>query len=141
MISEFASAQGEIIVLQFEQTPDSRSDTSRTLQSLVKVQDTGGPCRDGLYSMTHFGDREDLFQNENQAMNDNPLIEQTWRYRSISETLDAAKGNMDWNAGLNILQDVQQDGTTWSALYSLTTRGVYFSVYQQWDRIYHLTIP
>jgi hypothetical protein len=39
---------------------------------------------------------------------------------------------------LNILRGVQQNGTTWSAVYSPTTRDIYFSVYQNWDKIYHL---
>ena len=39
---------------------------------------------------------------------------------------------------MNILQDVAQKGTTWSAIYSPTTGDLYFSVYQKWDTIYHL---
>jgi len=327
---------GEIIELKFGQPPVLDSDTSRTLQSLVKVHGTGQFCEDGLYLMTHFGDREDLFQKENQKAIDNPLINQTWRhcsvfstntensvlmgrnwdnqnvgsiivslyhpprgyssisfcrsidlgfghkdledhkssifgsklllapfyamdginehgltvaitavrqtthkqksdkqlvfvtflirkildqtknieevvdlvekfipfdldknslsshlfvadesgrsvileydqnqwkktygdrswqvmttkpiynvsdsnlrercwrYRSIAETLEKTKGNIDWKAGMKILQDVNQKGTTWSVIYSLPTKEVYFSVYQKWDIIYHLKMP
>jgi predicted choloylglycine hydrolase len=337
MISAFASAQDDIIDLEFGQPPVSDSEISRTLQSLVKVQGTGGLCQDGLYLMTHFGDHEDLFQKENQKAIDNPLINATWRYCSvfstttensvimgrnwdnqnvgsiivslyhptngyasisfsraidlgfplnvdlehitsselgnklllapfyamdginehglavavaglkqsthkpqsdkelvfltflirkildqtksieeavklvekfipfdldkhsinghfivaessgrsvileydrdqwrkiyadtswqvlttkpvynvpdanlrdlcwryqgISETLDRTRGNVDWKAGMNILQDVQQKGTTWSVVYSLATTELYFSVYQQWNIIYHLQMP
>jgi hypothetical protein len=336
MISGFVSAQDEIIELKFRHPPVSYSDTCRTLQSLVKVQGTGQFCEDGLYLMTHFGDREDLFQKENQKAIDNPMINQTWRhcsvfsttaesavimgrnwdnqnvgsiivslyhphngyvsisfcrsidlgfghkdlerlksspfgsklllapfyamdginehgltvavaanrqtthkpksgvelvcitflmrkildqaknieeavdlvekyipfdinqnsltshlivtdasgrsvileydqdqwrtiyghkswqvlstkpiynvpdaklrkqcwrYRSMSETLEKTKGNVDWKAGMKILQDVTQKGTTWSVVYSLPTKELYFSVYQKWDIIYHLKMP
>ena len=333
MISGCVSAQDEIIDLSFGQAPISNSDTSRTLQSLVKVQGTVGLYQDGLYLMTHYGDREDIFQKENQEAIDNPMINQTWRYcsvfstatensvimgrnwdnqtvgsiiislyqppkgyssisfcrsidlgfghkdleqytsstfgsklllapfyamdgvnehgltvavaglrqtthrhkddrqlvfltflirkildqakdikeavelvekfipfdldknsfnghlivadtsgrsvileydqdqwrkifadkswqvlttkpiynvsdvdlkdqcwryRSISETLEETKGNVDWKAGMKILQDVEQKGTTWSVIYSPQTKELYFSVYQKWDIIYHL---
>jgi hypothetical protein len=334
IISGFVPAQDEIIDLKFGESPGSNSDTSRTLQSLVKVQGTGGLYQDGLYLLTHYGDREDIFQTENQEAIDNPLINKTWRYcsvfssaaensvimgrnwdnqnvgsiiislyhppggyasisfsraidmgfplnlnleqiksselgsklllapfyamdginehglavavagvrqtthkpksgkelvfitflmrkildqtknieeavnlvekfipfdldenspnglfivadssgqsvileydqdqwrkiygdkswqvlttkpiynvsdsdlrdkcwryRSISETLDNTKGNVDWEAGMKILQDVEQKGTTWSVIYSPTSKELYFSVYQKWDIIYHL---
>ncbi|MGB2769295.1 MAG: linear amide C-N hydrolase, partial [Candidatus Zixiibacteriota bacterium] len=86
MISGFVSAQGEIIDLEFAHPTVSDSDTSRTLQSLVKVQGTGQFCEDGLYLMTHFGDREDMFQKENQELIDNPCINQTWRHCSVFST-------------------------------------------------------
>jgi hypothetical protein len=332
-IAGLVSAQDKIIELKFAQPPVSDSDTSRTLQSLMKVQGTGQFCEDGLYLMTHFGDREDLFQKENQKTIDNPLIDQTWRhcsvfstsgesgvimgrnwdnqnvgsivvslyhppdgyssisfcrsidlgfghkdlegiesspfgnklllapfyamdglnehgvavavaanratkvkrksgkelvcitflmrkildqtkniqeavelaekyipfdidqnsltshlmvgdasgrsvileydqdqwrktygdkswqvlstkpifnvpdanlreqcwrYRSMSETLEKTKGDVDWKAGMKILQDVTQKGTTWSVAYALTSKDLYFSVYQNWGKIYHL---
>jgi len=69
---------------------------------------------------------------------DTTLRDKCWRYRSISETLEDTKGNVDWKAGLKILHDVKQNGTSWSVLYSPTTKEIYFSVYQKWDTIYHL---
>lgn len=60
-ITRPALAQDELIELQFVQPAASNSDSTRTLQSLVKVQGTGGLHQDGLYLMTHFGDRQDLF--------------------------------------------------------------------------------
>ena len=333
LISGFASARGEIIELSFGHPPVSNSDTSGTLQSLVKVQGTGQFCEDGLYLMTHFGNREEIFEVENQRLIDDPLIHQTWRhcsvfstnaespvivgrnwdnqnvgsiivslyhppkgyssvsfcrsidlgfghkdleehkssmfgdklllapfyaadginehgltvavagvrqttvkpkdgkesvsvtflirkildqakdveeavnlverfipfdlnenslnahfivadssgrsvvleyaqdywrktypdkawqvlttkpvynvpdadsrqkcwrYRSISETLEKTEGNIDWKAGMRILQDVTQKGTTWSVVYSPHTKELYFSVYQNWDVVYHL---
>jgi hypothetical protein len=329
-------AEEIIIDLEFVRPAASDSDTARTLQSLVKVQGTGQFCEDGLYLMTHFGDREEIFLRENQEMIDNPLIDQTWRhcsvfsrandnsaimgrnwdnqnvgsiivslyhppggyssisfcrsidlgfghkdlegitssifgdklllapfyamdginehglavavagvkqtthtlkpdkqlvfvpflvrkildraknveeavslverytpfdidrnslsthfiivdssgrsvileydqdqwrrvygdgswqaltnkpvydvpdadlrekcwrYRSIAETLENAEGAVDWRAGMKILQDVTQKGTTWSVIYSLTTRELYFSVYQNGETIYHLKTP
>lgn len=63
---------------------------------------------------------------------------QCWRYKSIAEALDRTQGEADWKAGLKILRDVSQNGTTWSVVYSLPTKELYFSVYQKWDTIYHL---
>jgi len=80
------SAQEKAIHLEFGQPPVSGSDTSRTLESLVKVQGTGGLNQDALYLMTHYGDREDIFQKENQKAIDNPLKTQTWRYCSVFST-------------------------------------------------------
>ncbi len=69
---------------------------------------------------------------------DATLRDRCWRYRSISDTLEKTEGNVDWEAGLKILQDVRQKGTTWSVVYSLTSKELYFSVYQNWKIIYHL---
>ena len=56
----------------------------------------------------------------------------------MSEALEKTNGSLDWKTGLKLLQNVHQKGTTWSALYSPTSKDIYFSVYQAWDRIYHL---
>ncbi len=69
---------------------------------------------------------------------DAKLRDQCWRYRSMSETLEKTKGGVDWKAGMKILQDVTQKGTTWSVIYSLASKELYFSVYQNWNIIYHL---
>jgi hypothetical protein len=71
-------------------------------------------------------------------VSDADLRDKCWRYRSISETLEKTKGNVDWKAAMKTLQDVQQKGTTWSVVYSLPTRELHFSVYQKWDIVYHL---
>jgi hypothetical protein len=72
------------------------------------------------------------------GVSDEEMRERCWRYRSISETLDTENGNVDWRSGMKILQDVEQKGTTWSIVYSLPTRELHFSVYQDWDTTYHL---
>lgn len=71
-------------------------------------------------------------------VSDADLREKCWRYQNMSETLENSNGNVDWKAGMKILQDVTQKGTTWSIIYSLPTKELYFSVYQNWDIIYHL---
>jgi hypothetical protein len=77
--------------LEFGEPPVSDSDSSKTLQSMVKVQGTGVFCEDGLYLMTHYGDREEIFQDENQELIDNPLINQIWRHCSVfSATSESA---------------------------------------------------
>ena len=86
MASELVSAQDEIIDLEFGQPSVSGSDTSRTLQSVVKVQGTHRFCQDGLYLITHFGDREDIFEKTNQGFIDNPYVNDTWRHCSVFST-------------------------------------------------------
>ena len=81
--SGFCLAQHEVTDLKFEKPPECDSDISRTLQSLIKIQGTGGLVQDGLYLITHYGDRSVLFQNENQKAIDNPLINNTWRFCSL----------------------------------------------------------
>jgi penicillin V acylase-like amidase (Ntn superfamily) len=71
-------------------------------------------------------------------VSDADLRDQCWRYRSISETLEKTNGNVDWKAGMSILRDVAQKGTTWSVIYSATTKDLYLSIYQNWDKVYHL---
>lgn len=71
---------------------------------------------------------------------DAKLKEQCWRYRSISGTLEKTRGKVDWKGGLKILQDVSQKGTTWSVIYSLKSKELHFSVYQNWTNIYQLKI-
>ncbi len=84
LISGGVSAQEKIIDLKFGQSPVSDSDATRTLQSLVKARDISETySTGGLYLLTHYGDREALFQKENQKAIDNPLIKQTWRYCSV----------------------------------------------------------
>lgn len=69
---------------------------------------------------------------------DAKLREECSRYKSISETLERTNGKIDWRAGMQVLRDVSQKGTTWSVVYSLTSKDVHFSVYQTWGKIYHL---
>ena len=66
------------------------------------------------------------------------LREKCWRYDSISASLDKTNGNVNWNEGMHILKDVSQGGTTWSVIYLPNSNELYFSVYQSWDKIYHI---
>ena len=65
-------------------------------------------------------------------------LKECWRYDSISATLDITNGNVDWTEGMHILKDVSQGGTTWSVIYLPNSNELYFSVYQTWDKIYHI---
>jgi hypothetical protein len=69
---------------------------------------------------------------------DSTLREKCWRYKSMSSTLDKNNGQVTWLQGIQILKDVSQEGTTWSVIYLPNSKELYFSVYQSWDKIYHL---
>lgn len=81
-----------------------------------------------------------------QVMTNKPIFGKTnatlekecWRYKSISETLGKTNGEVGWKAGMQILRNVSQKGTTWSVIYSPTSKDLYFSVYQDWSKIYHI---
>lgn len=72
---------------------------------------------------------------------DSVLRSQCWRYRSLSENLENTNGAGDWETAMKFLEDVEQKGTTWSVIYSPTTKELYFSAYKKWDIIYHLSLP
>lgn len=73
----------EVIELEFKKVQISGSDNERSLESLVKIQDPGGVHLNGLYLMTHYGDRKEVFLKENKAMMETPLIDRPWRYCSV----------------------------------------------------------
>lgn len=78
-----AFAQEQVVEVMFAEPPVSDSDLSRTLESLVTVRGIGEQyATGGLYLITHFGDREELFRKENQRAMDHPWIEDTWRFCS-----------------------------------------------------------
>lgn len=83
VIAATISAQDKIVDLEF--VPPSSSDPalSSSLLSVIRVQKPGGLCQNGLYLMTHLGDREALLEQENKRMIDTPLLERTWRYCSV----------------------------------------------------------
>jgi len=40
----------------------------------------------------------------------------------LKQIKDSPCGKIDWRAGMQILKDVSQKGTTWSVVYSLPTK-------------------
>jgi hypothetical protein len=74
-------------------------------------------------------------------MTDEELRARGWRHRKMSEALEKAETVLDWQGGLAILEDVAQKGTSWSVVYSPTEKDLYFTVYQDWDTVYHLEMP
>ena len=83
MLCACSSTQEQIVEVKFAEPPASNSDLSRTLASLVPVRGIGEQyATGGIYLITHFGDREELFRKENQRRIDHPMIEDTWRFCS-----------------------------------------------------------
>lgn len=74
-------------------------------------------------------------------MTEEELRAKGWRFRKMSEALEKAETERGWSEGLKILESVAQKGTSWSVIYSPTEKDLYFSVYQQWDTVYHLRMP
>ena len=81
---------------------------------------------------------KDLIPLSLYNVQDEILRTKCWRYKSMAETLEKADGKIDWPAGMQILRDISQKGTTWSVVYSLAAKELYFSVYQNWATVYHL---
>jgi hypothetical protein len=87
MLCGMLAAQEKIVELKFAEPPVSGSDAARTLKSLVKARDIGEQyATGGLYLITHYGDREELFCKENQKMMDHSWINDTWRFCSAFST-------------------------------------------------------
>lgn len=68
------------------------------------------------------------------------LNKKCWRYKTADSFLKKKAGKISWREGMNLLKDVSQKGTTWSVIYT-SYNELYFSVYQTWDKIYHLKFP
>ena len=83
VIGGCAAPGTDVVDLEFLQPPAAGSDEARTLDSLVKVQGTGQFREDGLYLITQYGDRRELFEQENQRAIDHPMLYETWRHCSV----------------------------------------------------------
>lgn len=69
------------------------------------------------------------------------LRENCWRYDTMCETLGSTERRMDWTGCMGLLRDLEQKGTTWSIVFAPAGRELYFSVYKDWDTVYHLAMP
>jgi choloylglycine hydrolase len=69
------------------------------------------------------------------------LREKCWRYDTMCETLGSAGGNLDRSGSMSLLKDCEQKGTTWSIAFSPNGPELWFSVYKDWDNVYHLAMP
>ena len=87
MFSGSVIAQEQIVELKFRQLSEADSDTLQILRSIVRVRDISEQySTGGLYLMTHYGDQENLFKEENRQLIEHPWLEQTWRFCSIFST-------------------------------------------------------
>ncbi|MDD3642279.1 MAG: linear amide C-N hydrolase, partial [Candidatus Krumholzibacteria bacterium] len=83
-VSAGGPARAEIVELRFSEPPAAGSDIERTLASVVEARgidvrySTGG-----LYLITHYGDRTELFEAENRKLIEEPWIGQPWRFCSV----------------------------------------------------------
>ncbi|MBU0692379.1 MAG: linear amide C-N hydrolase [Candidatus Eisenbacteria bacterium] len=118
-----------------------------TLASHLMVADASGGSvileYDGEQWRTTYTDKSWQVMSTKRVFNipDADMRENCWRFTSMSENLEEVKGIVDWKASMGFLQDVEQKGTTWSIVYSLRTTELYFSVYQEWDTVYHIELP
>ena len=70
--------------VSFPVAPADGTDRERTLKSVLKVRDIGETyATGGLYLITQVGDREALFEKENETLLRHHWIEQPWRFCSI----------------------------------------------------------
>jgi len=77
-VSAFGLAGDEPLDVEFRIPVVSNADVFRTLQSVVRVDGI-----DGLYLVTHSGDHESLFREENQKLIEEPFISDRSRYCSV----------------------------------------------------------
>ena len=69
------------------------------------------------------------------------LRENCWRYDKMCGTLGSAGGDLDWPESMALLKGCEQEGTTWSVVFSPEGPELWFSVHKEWDSVYHLAMP
>jgi hypothetical protein len=76
--------------VSFRQASAAGTEREKTLQSVLKVRDISERyATGGLYLITHYGDREALFEKENDELLRNNWINQPWRFCTIFSTKSA----------------------------------------------------
>ena len=65
-----------------------------------------------------------------------------WRYSTISERLTAAHGVLDTQAAMQLLSDVKQDSTQWSAVYNMSSGEINVVISRHYQQVYtfHLVL-
>jgi len=66
----------------------------------------------------------------------NTLFGQCWRFRTIYERLDSKKGLLKDNGAINLLQQVGNQWTAWSAVYNITRKSATLAIDFNFDSLY-----
>lgn len=59
-----------------------------------------------------------------------------WRYETISDQLTELDGQLDPSAGMQLLSEVRQDSTQWSAVYNMTNGDINVVIAGSYDSVY-----
>lgn len=59
-----------------------------------------------------------------------------WRYRTISDRLTAANGQLDPQSAMQLLSDVKQTSTQWSLVYNMTNGDIKAVIAKHYDNAY-----
>ncbi len=59
-----------------------------------------------------------------------------WRYRTLSNRLEAVDGKLDLSSAMQLLSDVKQSSTQWSAVYNMVSGDVNVAIGQNYDSPY-----
>ena len=62
------------------------------------------------------------------------LMNGCWRYASLYDRLEEHEGEMDWQEGLNALEEVHVN-CPWSVIYDLNNMGIYIAVHNNYEDI------
>ncbi len=58
------------------------------------------------------------------------------RYRTADDYLENVEGSIDWEGGMQILDDVSVNGTQWSSVYDLANRELYIVLHRMYNEIF-----
>ena len=86
--------------VNFPPAPASGTEREKTLQSVLRIRDISEQyATGGLYLIRHFGDREALFEKENDELLRNHWINQTWRFCTIfsAKSADSVVIGRNWD--------------------------------------------
>jgi len=62
-----------------------------------------------------------------------------WRFRSICYSLENTSGNIDRQQGMNILQNVGNEFTQWSAIYDMTEKKITLALDFNFEKFFHFS--
>lgn len=63
-----------------------------------------------------------------------------WRYKTASQSLREAQGNISQDKAMHLLQDTSQDHTFWSVVYNLGTGQIHLVMGKNYDRVHTFTL-
>ena len=63
-----------------------------------------------------------------------------WRYSKASNMLEKVNGNLSGEDAMNVLKNVAQVNTTWSAVYNMTTKEIFITLGKNYKKVFRFDL-